>query len=122
MSLILKNTSKTYDCMVASIGIIYLNIYTHLFFFYIGTIVHLFEIHVCIEEETHQKSNIDMVAFNHKLTVLAIREIENVNTKYVYNIPIIVLLSYSLHFDMRHKRNIGISDAFDGCSPFFCKF
>ena len=75
--------------------------------------------YVCIEEETHEKSNIDMVAFNHNLTVPAIKGIENVNTKYIYNIPIIVLLSYSLHFDMRHKRNIGISDAFDGCSPLF---
>lgn len=49
------------------------------FFFYISTIVHLFEIHVCIEEETHQKSNIDMVAFNHNLIVPAIKEIENVH-------------------------------------------
>ena len=80
MSLILKYTCKAYDCMVASIGIIYLNIhvYKHIFF-YIGTIVHLFEIHVCIEEETHQKSNIDMVAFNHNLTVPAIKEIESVH-------------------------------------------
>lgn len=48
-------------------------------FFYIGTIIHLIEIHVSIEEETHQKSNIDMVAYNHNLTVPAIKEIESVH-------------------------------------------